>query len=215
MLTRTVISTLFLAICCFSTAEAQFKIGLRVGTSTTDIDPSNLNIIENGTSQLSLALKEARYGIHGGLVIQAKIGKFLIQPEFLFNSSRVDYEITDPQDPDFPAEIKEEKYQHLDIPLLFGAKFGPLRLHAGPVGHVYINSSSELTDLEGYEQKFDEFTFGWQGGLGLDLWKLMIDLRYEGNFSKFGDHITFFGDEYKFDQSAARFLISIGFMFGK
>lgn len=215
MLTRTVISTLFLAICCFSTAEAQFKIGLRVGTSTTDIDPSNLNIIENGTSQLSLALKEARYGIHGGLVIQAKIGKFLIQPEFLFNSSRVDYEITDPQDPDFPAEIKEEKYQHLDIPLLFGAKFGILRLHAGPVGHVYINSSSELTDLEGYEQKFDEFTFGWQGGLGLDVWKLMIDLRYEGNFSKFGDHITFFGDEYKFDQSAARFLISLGFMFGK
>ena len=43
----------------------------------------------------------------------------------------------------------------------------------------------------------------------------MIDLRYEGNFSKFGDHITFFGDEYKFDQSAARFLISLGFMFGK
>lgn len=215
MLTRTVISTLFLAIFCLTTVEAQFKIGLRVGASTTDIDPNNLNIIENGTSQLSLALKEARYGIHGGLVLQAKFGKFLIQPEFLFNSSRVDYELTDPQNPDLPAQIKEEKYQHLDIPLLFGAKFGALRLHAGPVGHVYINSSSELTDVEGYEQKFDEFTFGWQGGLGLDLWKLMLDLRYEGNFSKFGDHITFFGDDYKFDQSAARFLFSVGFMFGK
>ncbi len=215
MFTRTIFSVLFFSICCLSTAEAQLKIGLRVGTSTTDISTSNLNIIENGATQLTLALKEAKYGIHGGLVIQGKIGKFLIQPEILFNSNSVDYEVTDTQNPGFPAEIRQEKYQYLDIPLLFGAKFGALRLHAGPVGHLYINSASELTDIQGYAQKFKEFTFGWQGGLGVDLWKLMIDLRYEGNFSKFGDHITFFGDTYNFDKSAARFLISLGFMFGK
>lgn len=213
MLSRNIILTGLLAIFCLTVAEAQLKIGIRVGASTTDIEASDLNIIQNGTEQLSLALKEARYGIHGGLVIQGKIGNFIIQPEVLFNSNRVDYEVADPQDPNAPTQVLQEKYQYLDIPVLLGVKFGPLRLNAGPVGHVYINSSSELTDVEGYDRKFDEFTFGWQGGLGLDFWKLMIDLRYEGNFSKFGDHIRFFGDEYKFDDSASRFLFSVGFTF--
>jgi len=212
MLKKTFIVTLF-AICCVASAEAQLKIGLRLGVSTTDVNPNDLDILNNGTTQIRLALDDAKYGIHGGLVIQGKIGNFLIQPEILFNSNRVDYEVSDAQNPDVSPLIKEEKYQYLDIPVLLGFKLGPLRLQAGPVGHIYINSSSELTDIDGYEERFKDFTFGWQGGIGLDLWKIMLDVRYEGNFSKFGDHITFFGDRYEFDKSPARFLFSAGFVF--
>lgn len=194
--------------------NAQIKLGLRVGVNTSSLSQENLDILDNsGFNQLKVALEEAKYGLHGGLVIQIGMGNFMIQPEVLFNSNEIDYKVSDVQT-GFADKILKEKYQYLDIPLLLGYKLGGfLRLHAGPVGHVYLSNTSELTDISGYAQKFKEFTWGWQGGFGLDIGKLMIDLRYEGDFSKYGDHFEFFGDKYAFDQSPARFLISLGYLF--
>jgi len=96
---------------------------------------------------------------------------------------------------------------------MMGFKFGPLRLQGGPVGHVFLNSTSELFDIEGYDQKFDEMTFGYQAGVGLDIWKLVLDVKYEGNFNKTGDHIVFAGQQFNFDQTPGRLLVSVGFAF--
>ncbi len=201
------------------TTNAQFlKLGIKAGASTTNINAPELSILDiNGVQNLKLALKNAQYGIHGGVVIRVKIGNhFMIVPEVLLNSNKVDYSVIDINNSVVTDSILTEKYQYVDIPLMFGYKSGPIRLHAGPVGHFYLNSTSELLDnIDGYEQNFENITLGWQAGLGLDLWKFTVDLRYEGNFSKFGDHIVFFGKEYAFDQSPSRLLASIGFVFGK
>lgn len=210
---RQILFTLLFGMFTLTTVYSQLRIGIRAGASTENLDPENFNVIQNGVEQLNVALKDAKYGVHAGLVIQARIKNFLIQPEILLNSNSVDFEVEDLQNPG--TVIKEEKYQYLDIPVLLGYKLGPLRLHAGPVGHVYLNSTTELTDFEGYEQDFKTMTLGWQGGFGLDIWKLMIDLRYEGNLNKFGDHIRFGNTSYQFDQTPARFLFSLGFMFGR
>lgn len=189
--------------------QAQVKVGVRLGVSTTSLneeDLANLN-------ELDVALKDASYGVNGGLVVQINLGNFMIQPEVLFNSSQVDYNVSDVGN-GIVDELFKEKFQNLDIPLLLGYKLGGfLRLHAGPVGHVLINSTSELTDIQGYKEKFNNFTWGYQAGFGVDIGKLMIDMRYEGNFNNYGDHFEFFGTEYEFDQSPARFLVSIGYFF--
>ncbi|MCB0653272.1 MAG: PorT family protein [Saprospiraceae bacterium] len=209
-----------LVMMCFALSlNAQFlKLGIKAGASTTNINAPELNILDiNGVQNLKMALKNAQYGIHGGLVIRMRFGKnFMIMPEILLNSNKVDYSIIEINNSVVTDSILSEKYQYLDIPFMFGYKSGPIRLHAGPVGHFYLNSTSELLDnIEGYEQKFEELTLGWQAGLGLDLWKFTVDFRYEGNFSKFGDHIVFFGNKYSFDQSPSRFLLSVGFVFGE
>lgn len=197
----------------FYIAQAQFNLGIKVGASTTNLATSDLNLLsQNGSETLRLALDDASYGIHAGVVLRAQFNKFIFQPEILFNSNSVDFRTTDLVNPS-ASELKTEKYQYLDVPVLFGGKFGPIRLLSGPVGHYFINSSSELTDFENYDQKFDEFTFGWIGGIGLDIWNLMIDFRYEGNFTKFGNHIVFAGEEYEFDDAPARFLFSLGILF--
>lgn len=205
---------LSLCICSCLFLDAQVKIGIRAGVNTSSLSQENIDILDNGgLDRLKVALENAQYGLHGGLLIQVKSGNFLLQPEILFNSNQIDYKVSDLQGGGLTNEILREKYQYLDIPIFIGYKLGGfLRLNAGPVGHVFINSSSELTNISGYAQKFKEFTWGWQGGFGLDIGKLMIDLRYEGNFNKYGDHFEFFGTRYEFDQSPARFLISIGYL---
>lgn len=189
--------------------QAQVKLGVRLGVATTSLNEEDLSSL----NELDVALKDASYGINGGLVLQINLGNFMIQPEILFNSSQVDYNVSDVGNGIVDSLFKE-KFQNLDIPILLGYKLGGfLRLHAGPVGHVLINNTSELTDLQGYKEKFNNFTWGWQAGFGIDIGKLMIDMRYEGNFNKYGDHFEFFGTEYEFDQSPARFLVSLGYLF--
>ena len=195
-------------------ATAQIKFGIKGGLSTTELEPNQLIITDrNDIEQLGLTVENANYGVHLGLFTQIKIGKFFLQPEVLFNSNTVEYGIQDFADAGLIESLRSESYQHLDIPVLMGFKFGPLRLGGGPVGHVFINSSSELFDLDGYGQKFDEMTWGWQAGVGLDLWKLMFDIRYEGNFNKFGEHITFHDQQFNFDQTPGRFVASVGISF--
>lgn len=208
-------ASLLLLLSLSLTAQAQVNFGIRAGVTTTSIDVNDLNILsENGMQNLQLSLQEARYGVHAGILLRFQMKSFFIQPEVLFNSNQSSYTIADAEDMSLIGEVFSEKYQYLDIPVMFGFKAGPVRLNAGPVGHVFINSTSELFDLDGYEQRFDDFTFGWQAGLGLDLWKFTVDVRYEGNFSKYGDHIEFFGRRYAFDQAPSRLIFSVGYLFG-
>lgn len=201
---------------CIQFADAQVFFGVKGGVSTTNIDPNEIKITDDGgTERLGIALKQANFGVHAGIVLQAYFNKFLLQPEINFNSNKVDYELQDFSSTDLLTEVRSEKYQYLDIPILVGIQAGPVRFQAGPEAHVFIASISDIED-EGYDPAFDAATFGWIGGLGFDIWKsLTLDIRYEGNFSKFGSHFKFNGQEYEFDQSPARILFSLGFIFGK
>lgn len=189
---------------------AQIKFGIKGGLSSYNLSPNDL-IITNSEAlkELDVKVQQAELGIHFGILTQISLGGFFIQPEAVFNSNAVTFNIQDFRHAEVVNKTLSERYQYLDIPLLMGPKFGPFRLGIGPVGHVFLNSTSELFDLDGYSQKFKELTYGWQGGIGLDLWKFQIDLRYEGNFSKFGDHIVWNNTRFNFDQSPSRMIASL------
>ena len=195
------------------TASSQVWLGVRGGVTTTDVTLEDFRILDgNGVENFALALEDARYGVQGGLMLQMQFGRFLVQPELLLHSNSAKYQIVDFANAD--TILFDEKYQYLDIPLLFGYRFKPVRLHAGPVGHLYLSSVTDLDDFEGYSEAFDKLTLGWQAGIGIDLWRLMIDLRYEGNFTDFGSHFRFFNRDYAFSNTPNRFLFTLGFRFG-
>jgi hypothetical protein len=194
-------------------SKSSFKIGLMAGMSTPDVAPGDFISIGDEGEDLVLQLENANYGFHAGLMMRAQFGRFFIQPEFLLNSSSVDYRVQDNRFANPVEAIRRESFQYLDIPLLLGLKFGPLRMQGGPVGHLFLNSTSDLVDIEGFEARFQEMTYGWQAGLGLDIWKLFIEVNYEGNFSRYGDHITLFGTDFDFQQSPSRIVASVGYTF--
>ena len=139
-----------------------------------------------------------------------ELGKFFIQPEVIFNSNSVDFR---KEDLNNFSEILTEKYQYLDIPFMMGFKFGPLRLQGGPVGHVFLNSKSDLFRINGYSQTFENMTYGWQAGLGLDIWKFVLDFKYEGAFNNFGDHMRIGNQQLEFDDNPGRMVVSLGIAF--
>ncbi len=194
-------------------AQGQSRFGLLVGLNTTELEPGDfIQFSPQGMDELKLAIQDAHYGFHFGAFGQFQIATFFIRPEVVYNSNSVDFRLDSLGGA--PGAVLTEKYQNLDIPLIAGAKLGPLRVGAGPVGHVFLASTTDLTDIEGYKQDFKNLTVGFQAGVGLDLFKkFSFDLRYEGNFNKFGDHIVIGGQHYAFSQNPERIVATLGIAF--
>lgn len=204
---------LWLMIGWCHTAMGQVRVGVKGGLSTSDIPASSLIILnDRDAEQFRVAIDNAKYGLHLGMFIQAQMGHFFIQPELLFNTVTMEYSVEDLQSIT-PRQIKDEMYRNLDVPLMVGLKFGPVRFGGGPVGHLFLDSTSELEDYTEYDNDFDRFTYGWQAGIGLDIWKLHLDARYESNLNHYGDHILFFGRKYRFSENPSRFIASVGISF--
>lgn len=205
---------LFILLMLTSTLSySQFEIGLKTGISSTELSPESI-LFNQGDNTTKLSIAEAQYGFHFGLYTRISIANIFIEPSFLFNSSSVDYNLEEQIfDTGIISSIGSETYNNLDIPLMVGMKIGFFRIQGGPVAHIFINSASDLTRISGYSQKFRDATYGIQGGLGLDIWKIRFDVNYETNLSHFGGDIDIDGNPYQFDQRPARLIASIGLRF--
>ena len=206
-----IIMTLFLCV----VSQAQTRFGIKAGINTVDIDKDEISVSDSeGRKQLKVAINEANYGINLGIFLLAKSKRFYFQPEVLYSSNSTNFRVDSTGGlGGYLDRVFKEKYQNLDIPLMFGLRFDFLRVGVGPVGHVFLNSTSELLDFDGYSQDFQDLTLGYQAGIGIDLSSINIDFRYEGNFTNYGDHFNFFGKKVPFDTKPERFIGTIGISF--
>lgn len=186
------------------TVHAQFAFGLKGGVQTLLKNPDDIVIGQPDTS-FNFGVKDLKFGTQFGAWFRIGDAVF-IQPELLFNSNRTDFKVGETSAGEI---IRTEKYQSLDLPILLGFSAGPIRLHGGPVGHYFLNSTSELTDFNGYKARWKQFTWGWQAGMTIGTGRISADIRYEGNFNKYGDHVTFFGDQYNFSNSPSRLILAL------
>lgn len=206
---------LFSLILFSEIAFSQIRPGIKFGLSTPDISPKDFIVMDNhGVPYYHLFVENARYGVHAGAFIQIQVGGFFVQPEFLYNSSSIDYRL-DSLLNDNGSAIIRDSYKNIDLPLMMGLKVGVVRLGGGPVAHIFLNNNGGFGGYkdENFQALFESLTWGYQLGVGFDLWKLHLDARYEGNFSKLGDYITFFGQKFDFDTKNNRLIASIGFSF--
>ncbi|MBL0764986.1 porin family protein [Marivirga atlantica] len=171
------------------TSNAQiFTIGPKVGVSNTSMKLSDaVNEYESG---------DAKYSYHAGAFARITIASFYVQPELYFNSVKGEYVSTDGT-----GQTYEFNKNKVDLPVLFGWKLGPLRLNAGPVAS--FNTNTDIDSNQPVEQ-YKSAIFAYQAGVGLDISKITLDLRYEGNFS---DQGSVGNGEFKVNQ----LLFSLGF----
>jgi hypothetical protein len=199
---------LFLAVFIALPAISQVKFGLKVGASTTSISMDDITLTHGSASYLVEKAEDAGYGLHLGAFLRVNISKLYIQPEVLFATRSNDYKVTNTNT--MVDSVKSQTFNRLDIPVMIGVKFGPVRINAGPVGSVNIGSPKQLIDDPDFKAVYAGMTFGYQAGVGLDLFKkLTIDMRYEGGLSKFQSKI---GD-IALDDRPNAFLLSVGYMF--
>jgi len=192
---------------------SQINFGVKLGVNTSSITMADAKTVTSGsTSYLVEKAKGANYGIHGGLFLRVKILMLYIQPEVLLSTGSNEYTVTNVGTQ--IDSIKTQNFNKLEIPVMLGLKFGPLRINAGPSASLMLNSPADLIKDPDFKTMYSNMSYGYQAGVGLDLLnKLTIDLRYGGSLKKYQNSIETAVGEVKLDDRPNSFLLSVGIIF--
>jgi len=195
-------------------ADAQlFSYGIKAGLGINQLKVSDLTDLGSGADVYDLVTGENVMGYHIGVQTRIKIAMLFVQPELYFNDAGgslekiVDGGVTETMNVDF---------KRIDLPVLVGVKFGPLRVGAGPVGSYVVKESvtHDIADMDpDYSVFTNSMTWGFQAGLGLDLSKISLDARYEGSLSKLGETFSVGGADFDLDARPSQWVFSLGFWF--
>lgn len=198
---KRVINCFIILLICSANSFAQIEIGPRIGLGTvfTNLDETSANI-ESG---------DADYGFSIGLFTAIGGENFKIVPEVLYATRNTQINF---QDGDGVEQVANSKLNQIDVPINLKAKLiGPLNLQGGIIGSYLVESE------DGFIQKADEairnyedFTFGFQAGAGVELGNFLVDLRYESNVSDISSaNDNSLGIEFDERQSMVKALLGI------
>ncbi|OHX68135.1 outer membrane beta-barrel protein [Flammeovirga pacifica] len=147
---------------------------------------------------------------HAGLMLRVNIPvlPIYVQGEALY--SRVGGSIS-------ANGITQDTYvNRMDIPVVAGFKFGLLginaRAYGGVVGQVNLSDNfkdaAAQLDPTAPQISSNDFVWGYQAGLGVDIKKLTIDVKYEGSSDYLSEkaNVT--------SMKSAQWIASVGFFFG-
>ena len=201
---------------------SQLQFGAKAGlmTASSNLDKSITDLPTNTDyEKLEMQAKNAKAGFQAGFFGRLTVFGVYVQPELIFSSTNSRVEVTkhytDAQDPE--NYIKTQSFKKVDIPLLIGGKFGPLRVQAGPVGSFMLDEQSAIEasfEQTEVEEKFNSATWGYQVGVGADFFNfLTLDLKYEGNLSALGDNVKIAGEPYPLDSRTSQFIFTAGIFF--
>lgn len=204
------LGTLIILIALTIGVQAQiFQIGMRAGINRADVSANELLEWDNDVEK-KLTSGAEDYGYHLGLYTRFKVLGLYIQPEALFTKLNTEV-VIDEYENGVPIGTDNARiaYTRLDFPILAGIKLGPVRVNAGPVASRVITNESEGIDID-----FQDGTFwGYQAGIGLDLWKILIDLKYEDAFNSQTNTMTFAGRQFDVDSRTSQLILSLGYRF--
>ena len=193
----------------FLNLSAQMDFGIKGGLNISNVKASEIVTDDYRINPAA----SGNLGYHVGGFLRASLVGIFIQPELYFSSLSSEFKVEDLSGTGTAEQLVKQKIGRIDVPVLVGVKLGTFRLGLGPVGSIIVSDKSDLNDITGYEATLKSATFGYQIGAGVDIWKIGIDLRYEGNLTKLGDHLDIGGQTINLDNRVRQIIISLGISF--
>lgn len=188
---------LFILFTFANVTYSQIELALKGGVHTVKLPQ---DIVSNGENGISFA--ESKFGYHFGLHPRIAVLGMFVEPGITFNSSSVDYLLGD----DPTGNFINETYKDIGIPVVAGFGSGFISMFGGPVLHYQIDNAKDIWNSENIKNG----TLGFQAGVGLKLWKLRGEVRYEGNLSNLGDSVEIASHDVSFSNRASRVMFTVG-----
>ena len=124
---------------------------------------------------------KASAGFQAGALARVSLAGIYIQPELLYTQFKNEYDVD--------GQKLNVTKKRMDIPVNVGKRFlGIGHIQAGPVFSYYFDDKLSVKDFTTAKQ--DEFNVGMQIGAGVEVSKLLFDLRYEFGLGKVGSEIA-------------------------
>ncbi len=150
------------------------QFGVRAGLNVETVD-----LLHPNTSLYKLATDD-KVGFQLGFTSRINLAMFYIQPELLYNMNRYKLIAT----PETGSVSKSTvKVNTMEVPVLVGVKILLLHVNAGPVFNVMTNTSVK-SGSAAHSVSMVKPTVSYMIGAGLDLGRVSIDARYNGQFKR-------------------------------
>lgn len=179
-----------------------FNIGFKAGANMYSPSFSDLSSIET--------IKNNYWGFNLGLSTRFRIKFVSIQPEFIFAHSATQVQISDSGIDD----VVKAKFSDITIPVMVNFHFLKI-MHAG-LGPMYtFKFPSFGTDNHWSELKnnFNAGSFGLQFGLGVDFWRMYIDVNYQVGIGRYKSSMELNGQTYQLDSRPNTLWLTVGIWF--
>lgn len=160
-----------------------FTFGLKAGVNYSELTYNSLSIANGNAFDLSNSNGRA-WGLAAGGFF--RVGRTIfLQPEIMLSQKGGRYMIGSTGGTVNSRQV-DIKFTNVDLPVLVGVRLARVfRINAGPVLTFRTSDNGNLGDtFDQYASDRDYFRkglIGYQAGVGFDLGKLVLDLRYEGN----------------------------------
>ncbi|MCE7064030.1 porin family protein [Dyadobacter sp. CY326] len=169
--------------------DPAFRFGIKAGANLSNINGSNDLSLSPGGNAFDFRDNDNRsLGFAGGVFF--RFGKtFYIQPEILLSQKGGKFNVY--EDGVLNDGKVDVRFSNFDVPVLFGVRIARfVRINVGPMASLRLNKNGKISDsfddITGENSKAEfknRLAFGYQAGVGLDLGRLSLDVRYEGNFT--------------------------------
>lgn len=193
---------------CFSSIAQndRFNFGIKAGLNYGDNGNIEFTDLTNAGNNIISENASARLGFHAGVYLRGNLTSNLyIKPELQFSLDKSSFE--------FNGTPLDYKVSKLDLPILIGVSLlGPLHVFGGPSLQYIVNTDLEDVKLDDVK---NNFTVGLQFGVGIQIKRLNLDVRYERGLSKNQARVaeTNIGQPVRVDSRPNQFLLSLGIDF--
>jgi hypothetical protein len=165
---------IFSAICCFSTISSQqtFDFGIKAGINYNS--NGELYAQADEFSEVFIDESTGRVGYNLGIWVRKEFSSnMFLQPEIQYTHTKSTYK-----------KFNNEDYilNKIEIPILIGFKIAKIAsIFAGPNLQFIIDSSFE--NIAQSDIETDSFSLASHIGVGVDIGKLGLDIRWEKGLS--------------------------------
>lgn len=165
-----VVFLILFSSCAIISQEKGINFGVKAGLNYGDNGKIEFSDVTNAGDNLLSENADDRVGYHIGVFLRGDItDNFYLKPELQYTQNSSSYS--------FDNRKLNYNVKKLDLPILAGIYLlGPLHVFGGPSLQYIVDN--DLEDVRLSEVK-NEFTVGVQFGVGLQIRRLNIDLRYE------------------------------------
>ncbi|RUA12383.1 MAG: hypothetical protein DSY83_14585 [Flavobacteriia bacterium] len=169
---KTLLVAVFALIGSAAMAQSGSGFGIKAGLSYNKNGDLISSVGEGGQDIVEGA--EGKAGYHFGFWGKLDFPKIYLRPELVYSKTKSSYDVE--------GSSQDYDISKLDLPVLLGYKLiGPLHVFAGPAFQYTLKNDLEGLEVEDVK---NDFTVGLNAGVGVNLGKLGLDVRYERGFSK-------------------------------
>jgi len=169
---KKLILVLFLAFAFNQTSNAQIDFGIKGGVNYNN--SGNDSFETTGSDVVSGA--KSKSGYHAGIWFRGDlpIVGLYVRPEIVYTEVKSEYL--------YKTLHTDYNFKKIDVPVLIGKKFlGVANAFIGPSFQYILEDKFSFSNVT--SDDFDKFSVGVQMGVGVELGKIGVDVRWERGLS--------------------------------